>query len=276
MHPRYLHQRDEDAQKSIEASAATLAKRLGFEPETLTPLTATDRDPAVQTMLRREGIASLLSAVVTKGNLFDETTVPLLPGNVVFIGPSAPVPFSEGPRWLASGDFKCFLEPGGDEHPSLVREVLVGPFRAFDNDSDHELPEGSFLDEAGWAEWVENPQRVAFQLAQQVGFDPYQPQPDESKPRGETWLAERSDWETEVAGLKEHIASLEGKLAAPAPAPAPSALPVSSALPENALELIKTAGGLSTPKAEAVLAALTSKAAPESAETPESSGAAPE
>lgn len=74
-----------------------------------------------------------------------------------------------------------------------------------------------------------------------------------------------SEWDA-VVGLQSKIRELEGQLAAPATAPASSALPVPSALPDNALELIQTAGSLSKPKAEAVLAALqasTTEAAPQ-------------
>ena len=180
----------------------------------------------------------------------NETTASLLPGIAVFIGPGHSIPFSEGARWLTSGEFKCYLELGEEDNAGLYRELLVGPFRNFDLDNDHELPSGNFLTDPEWDFVVGEPRKQVFQLIGEIGFDPYAERPDESKPRGETWLAERSNWETEVERLKEYVKELEGKLAATATAPA------SSALPDNALELIQTAGSLSKPKAEAVLAAL--------------------
>jgi hypothetical protein len=197
-----------------------------------------------------EADASMELLGSAESELTNETTVPLLPGVAVYLGPGASTPFSDGPKWCAPGDFQCFLEEGGDANPGQFRELLVGPFRAFDLDNDHELPEGTFLDELGWDSVVGRLRREIIALSEQIGIPAFLEQPDESKPLCGTWLAERSSWETEVERLKEHIVLLEGKLAVPAPAPAPSALPA------NALELIQTAGGLSKPKAEAVLAVL--------------------
>lgn len=151
-----------------------------------------------------------------------------------------------------------------------MREILVGSYRnPADDDNDDPAHLGTFIPDSEWDAVVADVHRERLRLIGEIGFDPTIERPDESKPRGETWLAERSNWQTEVAGLKGYITQMEAQLAAPAPAPTPSALPA------NALELIQTAGSLSKPKAEAVLAALTSTAAPESKETPESSETPP-
>lgn len=203
----------------------------------------------------------------------NETTIQLLPGSAVYRpdgllpviieGESAGELGSSAPVWCVPGDFHRYLQPGEPDtaDSGLVREILVGSYRSpADDDNDDPAYLGTFIPESEWDAVVGSLHRQCLHLIAEIGFDPSIERPDESRPRGETWLAERSNWETEVAGLKEHIASLEGKLAAPAPAPAPSALP------ENALELIQAAGSLSKPKAEAVLAALTSTTAPESSE----------
>ncbi|MBB6053268.1 hypothetical protein [Armatimonas rosea] len=212
------------------------------------------------------------SSVETDQNITqDETTIQLLPGIAVY-RPDGLLPvLIEGestPTWCVPGDFQRYLQPGEPETRAsgLVREILVGSYRSpADDDNDDPACLGTFIPDSEWDAVVAAVHRERLQLIEEIGFDPTIERPDESKPRGETWLAERSNWETEVVGLKEHIASLEAQLAASAPAPAPSALP------ENALELIQAAGSLSKPKAEAVLAALTSTATPESTGAPESS-----
>ena len=63
MHPRFLTQRNDAAQATIEGAAQTLAQRLGLPDEALLPIRVTDRDPEVQAMLRREAVAALLTQV---------------------------------------------------------------------------------------------------------------------------------------------------------------------------------------------------------------------
>lgn len=71
-----------------------------------------------------------------------------------------------------------------------------------------------------------------------------EPKPAHSDEEWEALLEDLSEKSLQIVDLKETIETLQEKIAK------------SYALPANALELIKTAGGLSTPKAEAVLAAL--------------------
>ena len=173
------------------------------------------------------------------------------------------------PVWCLPGDFKLFLEPGEDEHANLVREILVGSFRKFDDRNDHDIEPGNFYTEPEWDSVVGEPRTHVMQLVQEIGFDPKVERPDESKPRGESWLAERASadaekqrMDAELSALKDQFAAanaraseLEAQLDA-----TPADSPVSSALPENALERLTAIKGVGEKLAGEILAALTSPA----------------
>lgn len=54
-------------------------------------------------------------------------------------------------------------------------------------------------------------------LVKLVGEPPAGSHPDEMLPRAPTWHGERANWEAEVARLREHVATLEAKIADPNP-----------------------------------------------------------
>lgn len=262
MHPRYLAQREEAAQVSIEASAATLAQSLGLPPEATSGLTATDRDPAVQTMLRREGVASLLSAVISLGGLQTHETLPTLsPGSALFVPDGRLPALGEGARWCLPGDFTLYLEAGGDDNPNLVRELLVGPFREPDDRSDHELTPGNFLTDPEWDEHVGSAPMAAVRLAEEIGLSPLQPlgeRPEDSKPRGESWLAERATADAKAAELESRLSELTSRLAELTTENAELSASPSASLPTDALERLVAIKGVSEKLAGEILEALKS------------------
>lgn len=48
-------------------------------------------------------------------------------------------------------------------------------------------------------------------LNDQIGYLPDGVHPDERNPRAATWLAERANWQSELAQLRERVKELEGK-----------------------------------------------------------------
>ena len=207
----------------------------------------------------------------------ETSTIRLDPGSAVLrtdgllpivIGSFGAAPGEGGqpaPTWCASGEFVLFLEAGEDEHANLVRELLVGPYREFNDTSDHELTPGNFLTDPEWDFVVGEPRTHVMQLVQEIGFDPEVERPDESKPRGESWLAERASadaekqrMDAELSALKEQLAAanartseLEAELTA-----TPADSPVSSALPENALDLLNGIKGVGDKLAAEILSVL--------------------
>jgi hypothetical protein len=168
------------------------------------------------------------------------------------------------PTWSAPGGFVLYLEPGEDEYTGLVRELLVGSYRT-PEDSDFEHHQGVFFSDPEWEFVSGTLKNRIFELETQIGFLAGTKQSEESKPRGESWLAERADSDAEKARMDAEIATLKEQLSTALGLQQLEAAPLSELLPANALELIQTAGGLSKPKAEAVLAALTT---PAPSETP--------
>lgn len=226
-----------------------------------------------------------LSSSFAESEPSHETTITLLPGVAVYRPDGLPPVTIEGggglAAWYAPGDFQRYLQPGEPETETsgLVREILVGSYRnPADDDNDDPAYLGTFVPDSEWDAVVGDVHRGYLQLVEEIGFDPAVERPDESKPRGESWLAERAHWEAETAkweadfvGLKNQVRELEAKLAAQ---PVAIDTPSRAALPENALELIKQAGRVGQDRAEAIFAALqpdpaTPSETPEPAQTPE-------
>ena len=189
-----------------------------------------------------------------EGNPQHETII-LTPGSAVYRADGMLAAISEsgesGPVWCLPGDFKLFLEPGEDEHANLVREILVGSFRKFDDRNDHEIEPGNFYTEPEWDFVVGGARSEAMYLVQEIGFDPNVQRSDESKPRAESWLAERASADAEKARMDAEIKALKDQLAA-----TPANSPVPSALPENALELLTGISGVGDKLAAKILSVL--------------------
>jgi hypothetical protein len=66
-----------------------------------------------------------------------------------------------------------------------------------------------------FAKWIGEEMKIKFdrldELEKQVGELPEGAHPDERKPRAETWLQERANWEKEVKQLREYIKKLESR-----------------------------------------------------------------
>lgn len=175
-----------------------------------------------------------------EGTNTDEATLLLTPGVSLFVHDGGFDANGPSGHRITPGDFKLFLEGGGDAYPGQVRELLVGKFREFDDQNDHEHPEGNFLDDSAWDALVSPLEKQIIVLSEQIGILAFVEQPDEQKPRGESWLAERANAEIEIAELKDQLAAVQSEIAA------------AHVLPENALELIQKAG-ISKVKAEVLL-----------------------
>lgn len=64
MHILQLSKRNDDAQKRILAAAEKLASSSGLDKSFVDGLTSQEKDPAVRAMVEREGVASLLEALL--------------------------------------------------------------------------------------------------------------------------------------------------------------------------------------------------------------------
>lgn len=181
-----------------------------------------------------------------------ETILVLTPGSAVFVYGASP---DEPRRWIASDDFELFLQPGeaGTDSDGLVRELLVGGFRQ-PADDDFEHDQGIFVPDSEWDDVVGAVHRERLELVEEIGFDPEAPRPDESKPRGASWLVERADSDAQLADADAKLTDANAKLAALESELA--ALKSSSGLPSNLRETLTGITGVGDKLADAIIAAL--------------------
>lgn len=189
------------------------------------------------------------SPISLEGTKPHETLSTLSPGSALYCADGRLPSLGEGAKWCLPGEFDLYLEAGEDDNAGRVRELLVGPFREFDDRSDHELTPGNFLTDPEWDYVVGGARTEVMRLVQEIGFDPFQERPEESKPRGESWLAERAELESRLSELTSRLAELTTENAELSASP-------SASLPTDALERLVAIKGISEKLAGEILEAL--------------------
>lgn len=188
----------------------------------------------------------------------DHETIPTLsPGSALFVPDGRLAALGEGAKWCLPGDFALYLEAGEDDNSGRVRELLVGPFREFDDPGDHDRTPGNFLTDPEWDYVVGGARTEVMHLVQEIGFNPLEERPEDSKPRGESWLAERAAADAKAAELESRVAELTSRLAELTTENAELSEQVSATgLPEDAIERLVALKGVSEKLAGEILEAL--------------------
>ncbi len=205
----------------------------------------------------------------TKENSQHETsTFRLDPGSAVLrtdgLLPALIEGSQSGPLWCLPGDFKLYhqSEYESDQPTGKWRDILVGPMREIGDDEP--LIEGTagafFTVDELLAEFGDDRKRV-FELQQLIGELPEGAHPDEIKPRAASFMAERANWETEVAALRASESELRTALADLTARNAElltAGVVSASGLPADARERLVAIKGISEKLADEIVAALSS------------------